>query len=291
MRLYKYMRALDSIICPMRYKCNRIESNSYTISERLKKMIDNSAIYLANPKVFNDPFDGCFAVNYKDDAQKEKIIEIAEAVYDKEVSEGNSPSIEKEDFLSQVANQISLDNFRVSCLCKEKSDLMWSHYADEHKGICLVYELEPKDLNDEYAKNIFYDQNNGDCNPKVISASLISGYINYSENKVQLELSDDYRVAKKFSTIEAIYTKSKAWSYEKEFRISAVLDFGYGFADYPVYMKIRKECLKEVIFGIRLDNEYIEKIKELYISSGYSNIKFMKATLNKDTFSLDYKQI
>ena len=58
MKLYKYMRALGRYYLLKKNSCK--ECRGVMISERLRKMLTYSRIYLSNPEVFNDPFDALF---------------------------------------------------------------------------------------------------------------------------------------------------------------------------------------------------------------------------------------
>lgn len=108
----------------------------------------------------------------------------------------------------------------VCCFTSEiRSELMWSHYANAGKGICL-----------EFGFNI----------NSVLRSKIVQ--VNYSNKPT--------RVVNEIDHFKALFKKRKAWSYEKEWRLLATpgkiafqstdlksITFGPQF-DAEKYMKI-----------------------------------------------------
>ncbi len=94
-------------------------------------------------------------------------------------------------------------NIRISCLCN-KTDrnnldsvenlLMWAHYADHHKGICVRYMI-PHNFQ-------LIDENN----ERII---LLKPVI-YRDKKISV---------KNITLEDAFYLKSSQWGYENEYRV------------------------------------------------------------------------
>lgn len=103
--------------------------------------------------------------------------------------------------------------------CKKNNNLMWSHYGDSHKGICIGYDfsLAPHDV-----INHLYP-------------------VQYS----------DVRFTSKYSRNIAAHPflylrKSKCWAYEKEFRLL------YKKNELPhENYNIHLNCITEIQFGLR----------------------------------------
>lgn len=97
----------------------------------------------------------------------------------------------------------AMDNFRISCLVSERDKkghdnienlLMWPHYADWHKGICVKYRIQQGSLYcDESRRQL--------CVLKPIS---------YKYKKVRVD---------SITLEDAFFLKSAQWSYEDEYRI------------------------------------------------------------------------
>jgi hypothetical protein len=141
-----------------------------------------------------------------------------------------------------------MDKSGILCLCEEAKDiLMWSHYADSHKGICLQFEV----LADS---------------PFGLATSVI-----YADTYPPLNISMDlHEVA-----IGLFRTKSCHWRYEREWRI---FSNAAGFKSFP------KECLSGVILGCQISpaNEFL--IKE-WLSERSSPATLYRAVKSKDKFA------
>lgn len=110
----------------------------------------------------------------------------------------------------------------VLCLCsKFDSPLMWSHYADQHRGVCLEYDTSA--IASAKLHRVSYGRS------RIIRASHIRDW-----------LFRDSRAARKAVVTAALLTKSKEWRYEGEWRLLGPI----GAFDTPVR-------LKSITFGMR----------------------------------------
>lgn len=94
--------------------------------------------------------------------------------------------------------------FRVGCLCTDfKNALMWSHYADSHKGFCVEYD---------FSRNCDSLQNN------------LPMPVVYSDSRPQipwkeaLHRSDENTASATADLMVGVLTKDKRWEYENEWR-------------------------------------------------------------------------
>lgn len=102
----------------------------------------------------------------------------------------------KEKITDQLASL-----FFVGCLCTDfKNRLMWSHYADGHKGFCIEYDFsQSKEL---LPLPVYYTENR----PLVPwKAAINNTYENMAAATAELAIT--------------LLTKDSAWSYENEWRI------------------------------------------------------------------------
>ena len=131
----------------------------------------------------------------------DKFFEIFTEIYpqlDKDIKKKQSEIQEQEKEIKKIMDQ----NFAVGCLTTDyRNNLMWSHYADGHKGFCIEYDF--KDL-----KNI----NN-----------LLP--VAYSTDRPSIPLECMYNNSKDMNTevAKALYiallNKDNIWEYENEWRI------------------------------------------------------------------------
>ena len=144
------MRSLPQIFC--RYRSLRASART-----RTQRVVETGLPYFASPNSFNDPFDcrpnftlsgpepavreylyGEFARQAPHLPEIERKAEVdailRDPSRDPRIPDNNNLLAASYDFL--FAAQVG-----VLCLSELHDDiLMWSHYADCHRGICLVYE-------------------------------------------------------------------------------------------------------------------------------------------------------
>lgn len=154
---------------------------------------------------------------------------------------------------------------------------MWSHYADEHKGICIGYET----TNFSNFKMIKCDIEylNKTIHPYPY---LPLAKVKYSEKKPK-----EFNVIKENvdELVAFIYTKAKLWEYENEYRIILNKD---ALGKNPIY--INQEEIKEIIFGLRADNKTQDNIINEILRKR-NDIKFYKMKIMKGEFALKREQI
>jgi hypothetical protein len=118
------------------------------------------------------------------------------------------------------------ERFGVICFTKDWSNpLMWAHYADKHRGVCLGF-----DIDDELLHEINY-----------VSGKLLP--------IVNMDL-DGGGLTERFVE-EILFTKHEYWRYEDEVRVYVPLEkidqsTGFYFTSFAKNM-----VLKEVIIGAR----------------------------------------
>lgn len=193
----------------------------YSNYNYVKDCIENKRIYLSKPENFNDIYDSSFVVTIED---FDKIHNSSENLFNfvkYALNREDKDKINYKEHLSEFENcktlkdtikvcqthykDINYDNFfhnckqvlgldkikqaynnKVACFSETPlSILMWSYYANNHKGICLMFDF----TNDNFIK----------CNCHKVQYSDIY--------KTRLGLFDNY------------FTKSRQWEHEQEWRI------------------------------------------------------------------------
>ena len=160
-----------------------------------------------------------------------------------------------------------LSDIRFSCFSKKCNNLLlWAHYGDNHRGICLKYKL-PKEMK----KNIFLDE-------------IIYSAVKLKKVKITKEDDNSYHeiitLEEKGLTIyDAFFRKHKDWQYEEEIRMVYINE-----NEEELYTNIQLEA---IYFGIECPNSDINTIKRLCEGIGL-NIKFYKM---EATENLELKEI
>lgn len=139
------------------------------------------------------------------------------------------------------------------------NELLWSHYANAHKGFCIEYDIEK--LVQKY----------------LISRSVNQFQVKYKDKIPTLEIEDI-----KNSNIflqKLLGTKSLSWKYEDEIRI--IYD-DFGIKQY------HPSALTGIYFGLATDDNTQEKI---ILGLKDYDVKFYKMQLVKNTYKLERKLI
>lgn len=154
-----------------------------------------------------------------------------------------------------------------------KNNLMWAHYADGYRGICIKYDITKLE-DDKILKNIFPVSYSKERN---IYASIES-LIDYFEGEKELRATDDAK--------GIFLQKAKHWSYEKEWRMCFMND---EYESGKKYIKVPFECVSAVYMGPRIsqenENKVIKKIKE-YEKKYNRTIKIYKMYLDENTYEM-----
>lgn len=245
--------------------------------QRIDQNLFNSLIYnyqwFSNPKDFNDPYDCNIELDYNN-TPKEIESFIREVNHNNNdlkdesyIVERTKQFIENPELMTLLSKQ--QDEKIVSkmglCCFSERDDslLMWSHYGDSHKGVCLSFDFR-EDLN---FFTVPYCVEYPEKYPKI-------NFINEKQN------SKLYRLQ--------FATKSKEWQYEQEIRI--IKD-----ERKPPYrhdVKFKKEALSSIKFGYKsLEIDQIKIKSILKQVGGYEHVKFCKAKLKRFEFGMEYEEI
>lgn len=107
-----------------------------------------------------------------------------------------------EEYASNISNLYQKRTFATCFSENPDSMLMWSHYADNHRGMVLRYDFINLDLNLDKHKEVFMG-----LNPVL-----------YTEDLVNIKDYKNFREKISVSTLAAI-SKSNEWSYENEWRL------------------------------------------------------------------------
>jgi hypothetical protein len=216
-------------------------------------------IWYSKPASFNDPFDTRFHVvgnlhSYvqETDAQKLNRIfgeDMSDAIVKKKVS------LESE--LMQFRQGI--EELGILSLANSNNNLlMWSHYAEDHKGMCLEFERKDGEVlaSSDSTQPIFYTDNHPTLSPK----SLLN------------------KAAALTSKKRILYAKSKHWEYEREWR--HIVENGNLLHPWPA-------PLKAVYFGCKVEASDINLVKNVIADP---TINYFQAHQYSDVFGVYFKK-
>lgn len=236
-----------------------------------EEVLLNNKLFFSSPAQFNDPFDHKVYLPYIGTRDEDKaILEWIIWECNRSDAQGDvgarewlySGILENFDEYKNRTMEKIIEKFRkntgICCFTTEKNNtLMWSHYADSHKGICVGFDFS-KDINRYIQPR------------KVI----------YTE---------DYPVAELFSEnffdnfYQGLFTKSLQWKYENEYRaIQPVAN---------VCLPYSKECIVEIIMGCQISPQTKIEIKEIINRTFKHAVKLYQCRIDNQKYRLIYDSI
>ena len=140
---------------------------------------------------------------------------------------------------------------KVVCLTARPDNLlMWSHYSNNHKGLCLG----------------FYHY-------------TVSTRVHYTNQFPKVDFNEINQPSYlEISIVNILHTKSPEWSYEEERRMTYVSTTD-SKVDYPGPLFL-------VIFGMRTSNEDIDKVKSLIADK---DVLFWKCKMVPGYYKIDFE--
>ncbi len=236
-------------------------------SEQTESLVSEPNLWFSKPSKLNDPFE-CrpwFDFNYEPHQLVESMARHIRRI--KPDTTPNSATAEAvgiflegrhnrpEMWESVRAGLITSTTEQIGILCLsavEDSILMWSHYGEDHTGICLGFEWSAYTPFFGLAQEVLY----ADDLPTV---DFFNGQ---SERQVE----------------QVFLTKFSGWSYEKEWRIVGH-DSGSGLYEYP------RELLRTITFGLNTPVPKRELVRAWAARRGHS-VFFRECVLDQRQFKL-----
>jgi len=238
----------------------------------------------------------------------------------RKISESKSEDFQKEIYnLSQKfqrdverrIEKLREVNIRIACFSEFKSDSyppiyidfefmiqMWAHYASNHEGFCVEYDitpLHPENLIPFENINILEDQDSYQSNKikLLLSAGLFpviytSNRVNIPKTKLRKIKIDEVGKIKHNSDIDSLLyktyiIKSAKWNYEKEWRIIVDGDICNYFDN-----KIHFPYIKKIFLGCKMNTHNIDILIEI---AEELNVEVVLMAMNDKKFYLEPQRL
>lgn len=190
---------------------------------------------------------------------------------------------EFKEAIAKFQNQLT-----VTCLSASgwNNHLMWSHYTNSYKGICIEYDFSKMEECLGIIDNVSYKKER----PKVKFRDLIPGDINFvkDESEKTVCVFDKNAKADINKILPHIFTKQDIWKYEEEWRIVNAEN------ELDTHRFINVPFIKSVTYGHNIDpickymlvNVCKEKNIDLYeIVPSTIDYSLGRKLINKDEFA------
>lgn len=167
-----------------------------------------------------------------------------------------------------AAFKASFNYLRATSFCTNSTEskaventLMWAHYANCHKGICVQYELGEKDFS---------------SNRTQYATLMRLMRIKYINPDIASETLDFTNPETKFNIRTALATKSIDWDYENEVRMIA-----YVPTEERKYVQCTLETpnpIKAIYFGVKCPPQRKNAVRKIFETR--PEVKFYQMSIN-----------
>ena len=236
-------------------------------------IITKPQLWFSKVENFNDPIDS--QLDYSQQYTSDEILQYWKNFlknkpnHQQSIDEILQKWGENSSFIEQQNRVYLQQKSQMGVLCfsvNPKNILMWSHYANNHKGI--VYEFKANLFT--HAKTTSFQ-----AFPFKIEYPCSKGYQLLSYTKTGEERNKQF--------VKELTIKSPEWAYEEEYRMIDLENSGN--------KKFNHTSLNSIIFGARTSIDEIDAIKCLCKRHGLNHIKFKKAKFIEGRFELEFIDI
>jgi len=255
----------------------------YSINKNVISSILNNSFWFSKPKDYNDPFDSFTPVEFYGNTnqwiefvknnsnytkeKKSKIIEIMK----------NYKNLSNKSHIDLLTEKRIKDAYCICCFSKCNDNiLMWSHYSNNHKGICIGYKTE-KINNKELLR--FND-------PRISNYIRINRkqYLPINNVKYSIKMRKPFNPLYDSEDIWKNYFlhKCKDWSYEKEVRIIQPFESIQNICYH-------RDIINEIIVGCKITNEdekLIKRLIKIKNEESDSKINVIKLKMRREKYKL-----
>ena len=256
----------------------RVWENAYH-----KRLLTHNEIYFSSIVSFNDPFEGIIPIRY-DLLSEEDILKISTRLTKRKypwIKHKKAKNLAKRKMLKSprywenygemtgVQYNYRIENFGIFSLTEDPHNIvMWSHYADSHKGICVGFDMQ------EFDKC---------CNTIFTQSGLIID-LHKIEYKDKFPVFERDKMSVEDHGVKPLITKSEYWNYEKEWRLISINNK----SKFP--LRIRDGIICEIILGCRISDKHKEEIIEV-LRRKKSKITLFQASRKDSAFYLEFNRI
>lgn len=221
-------------------------------------------------------------------------------------------------FLKRI-EYLMYPEFYVTCFSETPTNSsMWGHYANNHQGICLIFDFNPSinlytpkgyDSNGTIMGYTSYTPNKISYDDKLISLNFFDNignitvplanrfwYIDEDTKEISTvqRINDKNRKMYWDNVYNSLSRKTKDWAYEQEQRILLNNMFGDFQEEEKRNIKYDFNALEGIIFGIKTTDtdkrEILDILHKKCIENKRTDLKIYQAYYNRDIGEISYQQ-
>jgi len=261
--------------------------------QRTWELLINRSIYFARASQLNDPLDSSISIRQEYERAKSVIQRLDDH------PEGRKSFLffllDSHDFRDPKTDEKlglngALERFVQSVgifsLSKTARDaLLWSHYADGHRGVCFGFETDELDI-----ENVFINDHveYRDTPPfqdifLELTEELGEFVRPWDGHKYPAAQGDEF-YTKQLSKLMTgnLLVKSTKWEYEQEYRL---VSNDTGLHPFP------PGALKEIIVGSKISDDDFSTISNIISHPDYQHVRLRKVEPIPGTFDFDVTEV
>jgi hypothetical protein len=264
------------------------------LSEARVQILESLEIRFTQPRALNDPFEASPLIDIIPEKKSfiEKMERNAKDVWNNTINDEKTPENYKilqntiNELRATALEKMSPSNVGISVmdlinptlgvlsLSRTFSNLlMWSHYAESHKGFVIGLDT---------SHNFFYQKTHEGLKsaPNIVS---------YTTQRSTTHAGDPDFYAKMFCE------KPIDWAYEEEVRIFRLFaqdskQAGIDKYGHPIYLvSLPKECIKSIYIGAHAKSSLKESILK-YTTDKKLTVSVFEMSMSKSRYELEYQQ-
>lgn len=238
------MRNIDSI-----FKYTRINETSLS-------NLGHNVLFAQSPNMFNDPYEFIFRFDVPDD----QMIDFLQLIYGDAFVTFLEMNSTKDEILKFTRDSYFVEHRDVlgaACFTEDaRTELLWAHYGDNHKGMCLEFDRTIEPFN--HSMKVEYT----DKVPVITYQNLIGTADKISDLFTNLCL-----------------TKSDVWSYEREWRL---------LTDANSFIQYDSDSILSITFGFFCLGESKQQIMD---KTSHLSIDYYEIVRDKDSYTIERRLI
>jgi Protein of unknown function (DUF2971) len=272
--------------------------------------IPHRLVRLTPPVIFNDPFDmsPVSQITFLGDERLNAIKPPRKSIFNPDGRPYRNPAANFMEDLAQSIRMLQLNasaKYGVFCLSERyDSLLMWAHYASNHEGFVVEFDAAHKWLSQRKVKAKYDDLAAGGLHK-----------ITYSDERptATILMQSLTKISPLSNLIDSYFIKGNDWSYEREWRLVKPLDQATKIISlspndkqpndqqFPSFVSLSPDdialyrvpyaAITSIIFGARMSEADREALLQCRKIRKFDHVQFSRATLSKDRFELEFKQV
>lgn len=223
----------------------------YRLDENLLHSIREGYLWFNSFEGYNDPYEGKF--NLRNDYTISEIRRWLPTEYGLLFPSPDTDELLKKNFPKILRSEIrrKAKEIRVCCFSTKWNDLlMWAHYADSYKGVCLVFDVAELADSLSYIQKVHYEEE--------------FDVVDYLHNQQE-------------TIVQMVCTKAKEWEYEDEYRFINTNNTAHK-------VPIKMSALRAVIIGCKCNKR--GKIYKELIASLPASVEIIYSTPSVKAYKL-----